>query len=195
MEGKHILFGICGSFCNHAAVLKQLEALCTHNDVTAVVSENVYNCSTRFFQNDVFLGKVKEATGHEIIHTIVEAEKVGPSNAYDIMVIAPMTATVAAKMANGIYDHPVTLAAKAMVRNQKNVVFGIATNDGLGMSGSNIMKLMNMKHFYAIPFRQDAPFKKERSIVADWTLLEPTLDEAICHKQIQPILLGGIQHE
>ena len=134
MENKRILFGICGSFCNHAAVLEQLTALCERNDVTAVVSENVYTCSTRFFDKDVFLGKVKDVTKHDIIHTIVEAEKVGPANAYDIMVIAPMTATVAAKMAHGIYDHPVTLSAKAMIRNQRNIVFGIATNDGLGLS-------------------------------------------------------------
>ena len=191
MKDKRILFGICGSFCNHHAVLKQLEALCAQNDVTCVVSENVYTSSTRFFENKEFLKKVEYFTKHEIIHSIVEAEKVGPSNTYDIMVIAPMTATVAAKMVNGIYDHPVTLAAKAIIRNRRNVVFGIATNDGLGISGPNIMRLLAMKYIYAIPFRQDAPFTKERSIVADWTLLEATLDEAIQHKQIQPVLLGG----
>ena len=82
MENKRILFGICGSFCNHAAVLEQLTALCERNDVTAVVSENVYTCSTRFFDKDVFLGKVKDVTKHDIIHTIVEAEKVGPANSH-----------------------------------------------------------------------------------------------------------------
>lgn len=191
MKDKNILFGICGSFCNHHAVLKELETLSKHNDVTCVVSENVYTSSTRFFENIDFLKKVEHLTKHEIIHNIVEAEKVGPQNSYDIMVIAPMTATVAAKLVNGIYDHPVTLAAKAMIRNRKNVVFGIASNDGLGISGPNIMRLLAMKYMYAIPFRQDAPFKKERSIVAEWSLLEATLDEAIVHKQIQPILLGG----
>lgn len=195
MKDKHILFGICGSFCNHAAILKELENLCKHNDVQVVVSENVYSCSTRFFDKDVFANKLIELSKHEIIHSIVEAEKVGPSNAYDIMVIAPMTATVASKMANGIYDHPVTLAAKAMIRNEKDVVFGIATNDGLGISGVNIMKLLAYKHFYAIPFRQDAPYQKERSIVAEWTLLEDAMNMALEHKQIQPILLGGIQNE
>ena len=94
-------------------------------------------------------------------------------------------------MAHGIYDHPVTLSAKAMIRNQRNVVFGIATNDGLGISGANIFSLLNMKHFYVIPFRQDAPFNKERSIVSDWKLLEPAMDQALEHRQLQPILLGG----
>ncbi|MGX8834371.1 dipicolinate synthase subunit B [Amedibacillus sp. YH-ame6] len=191
MKGKRILFGICGSFCNHHAILIELEKLCVNNDVVCVVSENVYSCSTRFFENIEFLKRVETITKHDIIHTIVEAEKVGPNNDMDIMVIAPMTATVAAKLAHGIYDHPVTLAAKAMIRNKKNVVFGIASNDGLGISGPNIMRLLATKNIYAIPFRQDAPFKKERSIVAEWTLLESALDEAIVHKQIQPILLGG----
>lgn len=191
MKNKKILFGICGSFCNHKAVLTELELLCKENDVQVVVSENVYTCSTRYFDKDVFLEKIKNATKHEIIHTIVEAEKVGPTNAYDIMVIAPMTATVAAKMAQGIYDHPVTLSAKAMIRNLKPVVYGIATNDGLGISAQNVFSLMNMKHFYVIPFRQDAPFQKERSIVSKWNLLEKTLDCALENQQLQPILLGG----
>lgn len=191
MRNKHILFGICGSFCNHAAILVELEKLCANNDVVCVVSENVYNCSTRFFEKDEFLSALARLTNHEIIHSIVEAEKVGPSKEFDIMVIAPMTGTVAGKLANGIYDHPVTLAAKAMIRNEKNVVFGIATNDGLGISGVNIMRLLGMKYLYAIPFRQDAPLQKGRSIVADWTRLEVSLDEAIKHRQVQPILLGG----
>lgn len=191
MKNKRILFGICGSFCNHAEVLRELESLCKDNDVQAVVSENVFTCSTRYFDADVFLNRIKEATGKEIIHTIVEAEKVGPSDAYDIMVIAPMTATVAAKLALGIYDHPVTLSAKAMIRNLRPVVYGIATNDGLGISGPNIFSLMNMKHIYVIPFRQDAPFQKGRSIVSKWSLLEKTLAHALEGKQLQPILLGG----
>lgn len=54
MKNKRILFGICGSFCNHAKVLKQLEILCQENDVQIVVSENVYTCDTRFFKADDF---------------------------------------------------------------------------------------------------------------------------------------------
>lgn len=191
MENKKILFGICGSFCNHKVMLHQLEQLCKHNDIKIVVSENVYTCDTRFFHHADFIEQLRKLSGKDVIHTIVEAEKVGPSNAYDLMVIAPMTATVASKLALGIYDHPVTLAAKAMLRNNKDIVFGIATNDGLSMSGKHIFSLMNYKHFYVIPFRQDAPFEKERSIVSKWELLEATCDMALVHRQLQPILLGG----
>lgn len=191
MENKHILFGISGSFCNHHAILKELEHLCEQNVVQCVVSENVFHCSTRYFNNKEFIALVEKITGKEVIHTIVEAEKVGPNNNFDIMVIAPMTASVAAKLAHGIYDHPITLAAKAMIRNHKNIVFGIASNDGLGISGSNVMHLLALKNIYAIPFRQDDPFKKERSIVAEWTLLETSLEAALQHKQLQPLILGG----
>lgn len=191
MKNKSVLFGICGSFCNHQAILEQITQLCQHNSVQIVVSENVYTCDTRFFQHDVFISALEEVSGKPVIHTIVEAEKVGPSNAYDIMVIAPMSATVAAKLNLGIYDHPVTLSAKAMLRNNKNVVFGIATNDGLSISGKNIFTLINYKRIYVIPFRQDAPFEKERSIVSKWELLEATCDMALEDRQLQPILLGG----
>lgn len=192
MKNKKVLFGICGSFCNHARVLVELEKICKHNEVQVVVSENVYTCSTRFFDNKEFIKRLQEVSGNEIIHTIAEAEKVGPENAFDIMVIAPMTATVVNRLANGLYDHPVTLAAKAMIRNRRNVVFGIATNDGLGISGPSILRLMNMKYLYVIPFRQDAPFEKERSIVSDWSLIEKSCNCALKNEQIQPILLGGI---
>lgn len=193
MKNKHILFGICGSFCNHQAILKQLKKLCMDNDVQVIVSENVYTCDTRFFKHDEFLKTLETISTHKVWHTIIEAEAIGPSNQQDIMVIAPMSATVAAKLANGIYDHPITLAAKAMLRNGKNIVFGIATNDGLGISGVNIMKLLSFKQFYVIPFRQDAPFQKERSVVAKWELLEESLDQALINKQLQPLLLGSKQ--
>lgn len=191
MENKSILFGISGSFCNHGFVLTQLEELCKHNDVTAVVSENVYNCSTRFFTNTEFISKVEKLTGKEVIHTIVEAEKVGPDNKYDLMVIAPMTATLCSRIKNGIYDHPVALACKAMVRNKKNIVVGIASNDILGASAANFFSFIDRKYFYVIPFRQDAPHSKAYSCVADWDLLIPTCEKALNDKQLQPILLGA----
>ena len=119
MKNKHILFGICGSFCNHHAILKQLKKLCVHNDVQVIVSENVYTCDTRFFDHSDFLKTLETISAHKVWHTIIEAESVGPTNQHDIMVIAPMSATVAAKLANGIYDHPITLAAKPCCETEK----------------------------------------------------------------------------
>lgn len=193
MENKHILMGICGSFCNHQHALDQLTILAKNNDVQVVVTDNVNTLSTRFFDRDVFIGEVERISGHPVMASIVEAEKVGPSNLYDIMCIIPMTATVCGKLANGIYDNPVTLAAKAMVRNQRHVVVGIASNDGLGITGANLMRLIAMKHYYAIPFSQDAPATKPYSIVSNWEYSEAALDEAMNDRQVQPILMAAAE--
>ena len=105
-----------------------------------------------------------------------------------MMVIAPMTSTCCAKLVHGIYDHNVTLAAKAMLRNNKNILFGIACNDGLGISGENIFKLMNMRNIYVIPFSQDDPLKKQRSIVSDFDLLLECVECTLRNEQLQPII-------
>lgn len=191
MDNKHLLFGICGSFCNHTKIVKELCQLCESNDVQVIVSENVYQMDTRYHKAEEFIKELENITNHSVIHTLQEAEKAGPVYHFDLMIIAPMSATVCAKIVHGIYDHPITLAIKAMLRNKKNIVFGIATNDGLGISGSNIFTLLNYRNFYIIPFRQDAPFEKERSIISDWTLLKETCEKAIINEQIEPILLGA----
>lgn len=193
VENKRILVGISGSFCNHASVLAQLQILAQHNELTFVVTENVYTCSTRFFTRNEFITKLEELTSAPIIHTIVEAEKVGPQNCYDLMVVAPCTATQCAKFVHGIYDNPLTLAMKAMLRNQKNIVVGFASNDGLGISSANLFRLCSMKHLYLIPIAQDAPYKKPMSVVAIWELMEDSIAHAFRDEQIQPVLRERIQ--
>lgn len=188
IENKRILVGISGSFCNHANVLQQLAHLAKSNTLTFVVTENVYQCSTRFFTRNEFITKLEELSSEPIIHTIVEAEKVGPQNCYDIMLVAPCTATQCAKFVHGIYDNPLTLAMKAMIRNQKNVVIGFASNDALGISGVNLFRLFSLKYIYVVPIAQDAPMKKAMSVVARWELMEATLEKALHNQQLQPIL-------
>lgn len=188
VENKRILVGISGSFCNHANVLRQLAHLAKSNTLTFVVTENVYQCSTRFFTRNEFMTKLEELSSEPIIHTIVEAEKVGPQNCYDIMLVAPCTATQCAKFVHGIYDNPLTLAMKAMIRNQKNVVIGFASNDALGISGVNLFRLFSLKYIYVVPIAQDAPMKKAMSVVARWELIEATLEKALYNQQLQPIL-------
>lgn len=188
VENKRILVGISGSFCNHAKVFAQLQKLAEHNTLRFVVTENVYTCSTRFFTRNEFITKLEELSDTNIIHTIVEAEKVGPENAYDIMLVVPCTATQCSKFVHGIYDNPLTLAMKAMIRNQKNIVIGFASNDGLGISGVNLFRLFSMKYMYLLPIAQDAPTKKAMSVVACWEYMEETLEKALSNEQLQPIL-------
>jgi dipicolinate synthase subunit B len=188
MKNKKILFGISGSFCNHSAVLKQLKILCKKNDVEIIVSENVYKMNTRFHSAASFLNELEEITHHRILYTISDAEAIGPRNEHDLMIIAPMSATVCAKITHGIYDHPIALATKAMLRNQKKIVFGFASNDGLSISSMNLMTLLNRKHFYSIPFYQDDEVNKPHSLISKWELLEDTCDAALENRQLQPIL-------
>lgn len=193
MENKRILIGISGSFCNHANVLKQFQKLAEHNQLTFVLSESVYYTTTRFFERNEFITKLEELSDTAIIHTLVEAEKIGPMNNYDLMLVAPCTATQCAKFVHGIYDSALTLAMKAMIRNQKNIVIGFSSNDALGISGANFFRLLTMKHLYVIPIAQDAPNKKPYSVVALWDLMEEALEKALYDEQIQPILREHVQ--
>lgn len=188
VKDQRILVGISGSFCNHAAVLDQLRKLAKHNTLTFVLSEHVYENSTRFFTREELLGQLVGLSDQAIIHTLVEAEKIGPDNCYDVMLATPCTATQCAKLVHGIYDDPMTLAMKAMIRNQKNIVIGFASNDALGISGANMFRLCAMKYIYVIPFAQDAPFQKALSVVALWEECENTIEKALQDEQLQPIL-------
>src|SRR5699024_3456566 len=133
--------------------------------------------------------RVKEITGNEIINTIVDAEPVGPELNFDLIVVAPCTGNTTAKLANAITDTPVTMACKAQLRHQKPIVLAIATNDGLGANGKNIGLLLNMKIVYFVPFTQDDPEGKPNSLVADFTLIEQTIEAPLQGKQLQPVLL------
>ncbi|NBK97206.1 MAG: dipicolinate synthase subunit B [Erysipelotrichia bacterium] len=189
MKNKKILFGVCGSFCNHAYIIDEIKKLSIFNDVQVIVSENVYQMDTRFHKAKAFIQELSDITKNDVWHTLSEAEKVGPMNIFDIYVIAPMTSNILAKLKNGIYDSPITLAAKAMLRNQRNLVIGVASNDLLGISGSNLFSLLNYKNIYSLPFYQDNPYLKPNSLISEWSLLEDTLDYAIQSLQIQPLLL------
>ena len=94
-----------------------------------------------------------------------------------------------AKLAAGITDTPVLMAAKAHLRNEKPVVISLSTNDALGASLKNIGQLMNTKHIYFVPFGQDNPQAKPRSMSARTQLIPQTIMEALDHKQIQPVIL------
>ena len=127
MENRKILFGITGSFCNHQAIIQVLRDLAADNEVQVVLTKNVAACSTRFYNAIDFQNDCEHITNQPLIKDIVEAEKVGPRKYFDCMVIAPMSANSVAKLVNGAYDCPVALAAKAMLRNQKPIICGIAT--------------------------------------------------------------------
>ncbi len=182
-------FAFCGSFCNHAQLLRIYEDLSGRHELVPILSENAAKHDTRFGTAEQLAERVESLAGRRAVRSIVEAEPLGPSNAMDVLVIAPCTGNTLAKLAAGITDGPVTMAAKSHLRNGKPVVVALATNDGLGASAASIAALLNRKHYYFVPFGQDDAEKKPTSLVADFAQLEETAAAALEGRQLQPLLI------
>lgn len=190
LEGKRIGFGVTGSHCTYEKVYPELQRLVeTGADVVPVVSYTVQNTDSKFGKAKDHIEKIESITGKKVIGTIPDAEPLGPKMPLDLMIIAPMTGNTMSRLANAITDTPVLMAAKATIRNRHPVLLGIATNDALGMNGVNLMRLMNSKLFYFIPFGQDDPYKKSTSLVAKLPMLIPAAQKSLQNEQIQPIIV------
>ena len=182
-------FAMCGSFCTFDAVLTQLEAIrAEFPKIIPIMSTVSYETDTRFGTAEDFRARLERACGQPVIHTIAQAEPIGPKKLLDVLVIAPCTGNTLAKLANGIADTPVTLAAKAHLRNERPIVIAVSTNDALAGNAENIGKLLARGHYFFVPMRQDNAIKKPRSVVADFTRLPETIRAALHGQQIQPIL-------
>ncbi len=182
-------FAFTGSFCTIEKVLIELEKLALRDlNIIPIFSEMVFTTDNRFNNAEELKEKVEKITKNKVISTIKGAEPIGPKNLLDALIIAPCTGNTMAKIANSITDTPVTMAAKATLRNKRPVIIAPSTNDGLSGSAKNIGALLNSKNIYFVPFGQDDPVKKETSIVAHMDLIIPTLELALYNTQIQPIL-------
>lgn len=190
LSGCNIGFGITGSFCTFDKIKTQIKVLKDEGaNVIPVFSYNAYNLDNRFTEAAKFVDEIKKMTDSEDIHTIQQAEPVGPKKLFDIMIIAPCTGNTAAKLVNGIVDTPVLMAAKAHMRNNRPLVISISTNDALGINFKSIGSLMVMKNIFFVPFGQDDHILKPNSMVADVSLIKATLEEALEGRQIQPVIL------
>lgn len=189
LGGKRIGFALTGSFCTLSKVLAELEGLKnTGAEILPLMSEAVWSTDTRFGSAESIKEKVRAICGKEIIHDIVGAEPIGPKHIIDALVIAPCTGNTLSKIANGITDSCVSMAAKANLRNKCPLLLAISTNDGLGANGKNIGTLFNVPNVFFVPFGQDDPTGKPDSLVADMSLLIPSLECAFDKTQIQPLL-------
>lgn len=189
LEGIKIGLGITGSFCNFSETKNVISNLKTEGaDVYPIISFSTKNLDTRFYKKDEYIKMLKQESKNNIIDTIQKAEPVGPKNLVDIILVCPCTGNTLAKLANGITDTPVLMAIKGHIRNNKPVVIGVSTNDGLGASLQNIAKLINTKNMYFVPFRQDDYISKPKSLVLDYNYIVDTVYDALHFKQIQPIL-------
>ena len=189
LNGKKVGIALTGSFCTFEKMFTELEKLAGAGaDVYPILSNASQSIQSRFGKPDTYVIKIKEITGRDPITSIEGAEPIGPKGYLDVLAILPCTGNTAAKLANGITDTPVLMAAKAHMRNNKPLVISISTNDGLGMNLKNIGLLCNSKNIYFVPFGQDNYQTKPNSLVAHVELLIPTLEMALEHKQYQPIL-------
>lgn len=178
--------GYCftGSFCTFNKSLETLKALVNagHN-VTPVMSEISYSTNTRFGTAEHFKTQIEEITGKSIIHTIPQAEPIGPKKLFDVICVVPCTGNTLAKLANGITDTAVTMAVKSHLRNSRPVVIGVSTNDALGGAAKNIGALMNYKNYYFVPFTMDDCVNKPRSMVCDFGKVINTVESAYQGKE------------
>ena len=191
MNRKTIGLAMCGSFCTFSRVLDAFEALDRERfDLVPIMSQVSFETDSRFGPAAQFREQLEALCGREIVHTIEEAEPFGPKKLLDVLVIMPCTGNTLAKLASGIADGPVTLAAKAHLRNERPVIVAVSTNDGLAGNAANLGALLNRRGYYFVPFGQDSAFKKPRSLIADFAKLPQTVDAALRGEQLQPMLYG-----
>ncbi len=193
LKGLRVGFALCGSFCTFDEILVEVQRLVNLGcDVLPIMSYNAANMDTRFGTAEHFKNELHRITGHPVVATIQDAEPIGPKGLVDVIVVAPMTGNSIAKMANGIVDTPVLLAAKSLLRNGKPVILAISTNDALSGNARNIGLLLARKNIYFVPFRQDNPNGKPTSVIADYSLIPQTILAALEGRQLQPIMTGPL---
>lgn len=189
---EKIKIGYCltGSYCTFQKSVSVIEELLKKEiEIFPFMSEHAYSTDTKFGKAEEFINKIEKMCGKKIIHTIEGAEPIGPKKYIDALVISPCTGNTLSKLAHGITDTCVTMAAKASLRNKIPVVIALATNDGLSQSAKNLGLVLNMKNVYFVPLGQDDCVKKPTSLVCDFGKLYDTLNSALEGKQIEPLLI------
>lgn len=181
---------VSGSFCTFTDILTSLDDLIANDfDITPIFSYNVATFDTRFFKAKDFRQIIEEKTGKKVIDTIVGAEPVAKMD-LELVLVAPCTGNTLAKIAHGITDTPVTMAAKAQLRNNRPVVLSVSSNDALGANAKNLGTLLNNKNIFFVPLGQDEPTKKANSLIANTNLLTLTCFEALNNRQLQPVFFN-----
>lgn len=189
MGEVRIGFALTGSFCTFKAVFEQLGVLLEQGyHVIPIMSENAYSIDTRFGRAADWVEKVEAMCGEKVIHTIAQAEPIGPKKLLDLLIVAPCTGNTLGKLACGIYDTAPTLAVKSHRRNGRPVLIAVSTNDALAGSAASIGMLMSRKGMYFVPFEQDDFRGKPTSCVADFTQILPAAQAALEGRQLQPMV-------
>lgn len=191
VQDKRIGVALTGSHCTIGAILSQLEKLALAGaHLFPILSPALERTDTRFGSAAGLRRSIEQITGRRPWATIVEVEPIGPKKLLDLLIIAPCSGNTMAKLANGIVDTAVLMAAKAQLRNEKPLLISLSTNDGLGLNASNLGRILNTKHIFMVPFGQDNPAEKPNSLVARAELILPAAESALSGRQLQPVLTG-----
>ena len=183
-------YAFCGSFCTLGASLEALGRLVSEGrQIQPIMSENVYNTDTRFFRAADFAERVRAICGREIIHTVVAAERLGPAEPLDALIIAPCTGNTLAKLSSGITDTAVTMAAKAHLRSDRPLLVALASNDALSQNLASIARLLTRRSVYLVPMLQDDPRRKPHSLVAEMSRVPECLGLMERSEQKRPLFL------
>ena len=190
MEQKTVGFALCGSFCTHDKAMEALEQIKTRfARVVPIVSECTAATDTRFGAAHDLMREMERICDHRVIQTVKAAEPIGPQKLLDLLIICPCTGNTLGKLAGGITDTSVTMAAKAHLRNGRPLLIAPSTNDGLAASAVSIGTLLSRKHIYFVPFGQDDPIHKPTSLTADFSRVPEAALAALEGRQLQPLLL------
>ncbi len=189
-QGIRIGVAVCGSFCTFSKVFETVKLLRDEEaDIIPIMSFNAASLSTRFGTAEENLALFESLSGKKAITSIEAAEPIGPKKMTDIMLLPNCTGNTMAKLANSITDTPVTMAVKSHLRSRRPVLINVATNDALSGSAKNIGILMNLKHYYFVPLKQDDFLKKPTSVVGDFDRISEALEKALRGEQIQPLIV------
>ncbi|MDO5328229.1 MAG: dipicolinate synthase subunit B [Clostridia bacterium] len=196
MSKTKIGFALTGSFCTFRQVFSVIQELADSGyDIQPILSYPAAREDTRFYGSTEVWQTLEQITKNKPFSTLSEVEPIGPKKLLDAYIIAPMTGASMGKMAHGIFDTPALLGAKSHLRNSRPVLVAPSTNDGLSTAAENIGKILAMRNVYIVPFGQDDPANKPRSVVADFSKIPEALAAALAGAQMQPILLGSLKNE
>lgn len=183
-------YAFCGSFCTHQKSLEELQKLIDAGyEILPIFSHSVWETDTRFGTALALKERVESLCNKRVIHTVVDAEPIGPKTKLDALIVCPCTGNTLAKIANGITDTPVCMAVKAHLRSDRPLILSLASNDALSANLKNIATLLSRKQVYFVPMVQDDPEQKPHSLVADFSLLQATLHSALRGKQYRRLFL------
>ena len=114
-------FAMCGSFCTYSEVFPVMESLSKNYRIVPIFSHSAYSIHSRFGTAQSHILRASEICGTAPLHEIFQVEPIGPKKMLDALIIAPCTGNTLAKLAHGIADTAVTMAAKSHLRKSRKI--------------------------------------------------------------------------